>query len=116
MLQLADLVFVGKSLPPRTEGQTPIEAAILGKAILFGPGMENFHQAAAGLVECGGARVIADAAALASACAELLRDDGRREEMAAAAKSWNRANLGATARTIAVLREELSRLPAAGIP
>jgi 3-deoxy-D-manno-octulosonic-acid transferase len=109
LLQLADLVFVGKSLPPRTEGQTPIEAAILAKAILFGPGMENFAQVSAGLVECGGARVVADAAALADTCAELLRDDARRESMSAAARAWNRANHGATARTLAVLREELSR-------
>jgi len=111
LLQLADLVFVGKSLPPRTEGQTPIEAAILGKAILFGPGMDNFSQVAAELVECGGARVVADATGLASTCAELLRDEERRGAMAAAAKAWNLANLGATARTIAVLREELAGCP-----
>jgi 3-deoxy-D-manno-octulosonic-acid transferase len=111
LLQLADLVFVGKSLPPRTEGQTPIEAAILGKAILFGPGMDNFSQVAAELVERGGARVVADATGLASTCAELLRDEERRGAMAAAAKAWNLANLGATARTIAVLREELAGCP-----
>ena len=43
MAQLADLVFVGKSMPPHTEGQTPVEAASLGKAIVFGSGMANFR-------------------------------------------------------------------------
>ena len=43
LTQLADLVFVGKSLPPHTEGQTPVEAAALQKPILFGPGMSNFR-------------------------------------------------------------------------
>ena len=110
MIQLADLVFVGKSLPPRTEGQTPIEAAILAKAILFGPGMDNFAQVSAELVACGGARVVADGAALADACAGLLRDDVRRASMSAAARNWNRANLGATARTLDIVRAELARL------
>ncbi|MEY4006936.1 MAG: hypothetical protein RLZZ221_3032, partial [Verrucomicrobiota bacterium] len=43
LTQLADVVFVGKSLPPHTEGQTPVEAAALGKPLLFGPGMANFR-------------------------------------------------------------------------
>ncbi len=104
LVQLADLVFVGKSLPPRTEGQTPIEAAILGRAMIFGPGMTNFVQVATELADCGGARVVADERELADACLELLKDDTRRGEMASAAMAWNRANNGATARTLAILR------------
>ena len=50
LTQLADVVFVGKSLAPHTEGQTPVEAASLGRPILFGPGMGNFRQLAAELV------------------------------------------------------------------
>ncbi len=36
-LQVADLVFVGRSLAPHMGGQTPIEAAVLEKPVLFGP-------------------------------------------------------------------------------
>jgi 3-deoxy-D-manno-octulosonic-acid transferase len=105
--QLADLVFVGKSLPPHTEGQTPIEAAALAKPILFGPGMANFRRIADELAAASGASVVADATELAAACAELLRDDRRRLAMAAAAQAWHQANRGATERTLAVIRQEL---------
>lgn len=40
---IADIVFVGKSLF-RAEGQSPIEAAAAGRALVTGPGMANFHQ------------------------------------------------------------------------
>lgn len=41
-LSMADLVFIGKSFPPHYGGQTPIEAAVCGKSILYGSHMENF--------------------------------------------------------------------------
>ncbi|HQU09450.1 MAG TPA: glycosyltransferase N-terminal domain-containing protein, partial [Opitutales bacterium] len=39
----ADLVFIGKSIPPNEGGQTPIEAAALGLPIVYGPKMNNFR-------------------------------------------------------------------------
>jgi 3-deoxy-D-manno-octulosonic-acid transferase len=65
LTQLADLVFVGKSLPPHTEGQTPVEAAALEKPILFGPGMSNFRLIARDLLARGAAHEVRDVAALA---------------------------------------------------
>jgi 3-deoxy-D-manno-octulosonic-acid transferase len=109
LAQLADLVFCGKSLPPHTEGQTPVEAAALGKAILFGPGMANFRQIARELGECGGAQVVSDEAGLAAACAALLRDDAKRAAMAAAARAWQQANQGAMKRTLEILRAMLAK-------
>ena len=108
--QLADIVFVGKSLPPHTEGQTPVEAAALGKPILFGPGMGNFRLLARDLLARGAAREVADAAALAAAVQELMRDSGRREALAAAALVWRAANGGALERTLVVMREALAKV------
>jgi len=107
LTQLADLVFVGKSLPPHTDGQTPVEAASLGKPILLGPGMGNFRQLAAELVARGAARRVENAAALAAEASALLGDSARREALAAAAIAWRSDNAGAMARTLAVVREEL---------
>lgn len=107
--QLADVVFVGKSLPPHTEGQTPVEAAALEKPILFGPGMSNFLHLARDLTDRGAARTVADGAALAAQVEELLRDAGGRQALAAAAAAWRRDNAGAVARTLAVIREELAK-------
>jgi len=103
LLQLADVVFVGKSLPPHTEGQTPVESAILGRPILFGPGMGNFRLIARELVDAGAAQIVADAAALTERVAALLGDRAQREAMAAAGQAWHQANVGAVERTLAAL-------------
>jgi 3-deoxy-D-manno-octulosonic-acid transferase len=108
--QLADLVFVGKSLPPHGEGQTPVEAAALGRAILFGPGMSNFRPISQELLATGAARLVSDREELASAATLLMRDQEARAAMATAAQKWHRANQGAVSRTLAALDEELRRL------
>ena len=107
LTQLADLVFVGKSLPPHHEGQTPIEAAALGKAILFGPKLSNFREISRDLSACGAALHVADAAALAEQTQELLSAPAHRAQMAQAAVAWHKANQGAIARTVAAVRAEL---------
>lgn len=109
--QLADLVFVGKSLSPHTEGQTPLEAAALGRAIILGPGMSNFRVIASELIEQGAAVRVGTAEELATTAAALLRDAGRRDALAAAARIWHAKNAGAVARTLVVIREELAKLP-----
>jgi 3-deoxy-D-manno-octulosonic-acid transferase len=109
MTQLADLVFIGKSLPPHTEGQTPVEAATIGKAILFGPGMANFRSIANDLMNRGAARTVADAAALAAQCGALLGDGVAREAIAGACARWRRDNGGGVARTLEAIRAQLGR-------
>lgn len=111
LTQLADLVFIGKSLPPNDGGQTPVEAAALQKPMMFGPAMSNFAAIAAELTACGAACKLPDAYALVAEVPKLMADAPRREAMAAAAAAWRRANAGAVERTIAVLREELARRP-----
>jgi len=110
MTQLADLVFVGKSLAPHTEGQTPVEAAALGKPVLFGPGMGNFRAIAGDLLERGAARSVVDSADLCREACALLRDPQARAAISAAAASWRGDNGGAVERTLAAIREELDRV------
>jgi 3-deoxy-D-manno-octulosonic-acid transferase len=112
LTQLADLVFVGKSLPPHTEGQTPVEAAALEKPILFGPGMGNFRLIAANLLAQGAAREVRDAENLAAEVVALRRDDTLRASLAAAAAEWRGANSGALGRTLKVVLEMLERCSA----
>lgn len=108
--QLADVVFVGKSLPPHEQGQTPVEAAILEKPVLFGPGMSNFREIVAGLVMGGAARVVHDPDELARAVLHLLKSPDERETMARAASAWHAANRGAIDKTTAAI------LHLAGLP
>jgi 3-deoxy-D-manno-octulosonic-acid transferase len=108
--QLAELVFVGKSLPPHTEGQTPVEAAALGRAILFGPGMSNFRPISRELLAANAALVVGDAGELVAASTKLFQGQSIRIAMAEAAQRWHRANQGAVARSLAALDEELRRV------
>jgi 3-deoxy-D-manno-octulosonic-acid transferase len=111
LAQLADIVFVGKSLAPHTEGQTPVEAAILGKPILMGPGMSNFRAISGDLLACGAAATVADPGALAAELALLVRDPARRASMASAAAAWSGENGGAVERTLGAVRAELAAIP-----
>lgn len=108
--QLAELVFVGKSLPPHHEGQTPVEAAALGKPVVFGAVMSNFRSIARDMVAAGAAVPVADADALRATLGTLWADGSARARMAAAAHTWREANQGAVGRTLAVLREVAASL------
>ncbi len=106
--QLAELVFVGKSLPPHHEGQTPVEAAALGKPVVFGSEMSNFRAISRDMRAEGAALAVADAAALRAAVLSLWADAPARTRMAEAAQTWRQANQGAVGRTLTLLREVLA--------
>jgi 3-deoxy-D-manno-octulosonic-acid transferase len=107
LLALGEIVFVGKTLPPHTEGQTPVEAAARGKAVVFGPGTANFRVIARELQACGAARRVADAAELTAALRNFAEDAGAREKAGASGSSWHHGNRGAAERTCRALSEIL---------
>jgi len=107
LTQLADLVFVGKSLAPHDGGQTPVEAAILGKPVLHGPAMTNFRDIIRSLTEAAAVRRVETHADLVREAVALLERPHEREQLAAAARAWSAANRGATDRTLAELRRVL---------
>lgn len=102
--QLADLVFVGKSLAPHDGGQTPVEAAILEKPLLHGPHMTNFRDIIRGLTEAGAVKKVETAAELIRVAVELLGDEPARKRLSESAHTWHEANRGATERTLGVIR------------
>lgn len=108
--QLADLVFTGKSLAPHDGGQTPVEAAVLGQPVLHGPRMTNFHDIIRSLTEAGAVRMVETHSELIAVAVELLQDSGQREKLAAAAREWSEQNRGATERTLAVIRTQLTSI------
>ena len=108
MLQLADVVFVGKSLPPHAEGQTPVESAILGRPILFGPGMGNFQLIARELVNAGAARIVANGDELTAAAIDLLGDSEKRGKYSLAGQVWHQQNVGAVERTLKAIKDCLN--------
>jgi 3-deoxy-D-manno-octulosonic-acid transferase len=102
----ATVVFVGKTLKAKG-GQNPIEPAVLGKPIVFGPHMENFAEIARSFVEAGGAVQVSNATELGQMLAELLEDGERRDYMGRRALAVVQQNLGAIERTVEMLVHRL---------
>ncbi|MBR6797431.1 MAG: 3-deoxy-D-manno-octulosonic acid transferase [Opitutales bacterium] len=109
LTHLAQLAFVGKSLPPNNGGQTPIECAALGVPLVYGPAMTNFKDVCRSLEDCGAAVKVRDAAGAQAKLLSLLAEADVRGKMSASAKSWHRGNQGATARIIKFFDEIFSR-------
>ena len=95
-------MFVGKSLTAEG-GQNPIEPAALGKAVLFGPNMQNFPQIVPQFVERKAAIQVPDAAALERSLAEVLADPGLRARLGERARAVVDENQGGIEKTVAMI-------------
>ena len=96
---LASVTFVGKSLTA-SGGQNPVEPALAGKAVIFGPHMENFEAVVRLLLAAEGAVQVPDAPALEEAVLALLENPHRCEALGENAIHALRGHQGATARTV----------------
>ncbi len=103
---LADAVFVGGSLVP-AGGHNILEPAVVGRAPVFGPSMDNFKEIVARFLEFGAGLQVSDAAQLAAAWTLLLVDAPRREQMGAAAQELVERYRGATEKALARVAELL---------
>jgi len=103
----ATVIFVGKSLTAQG-GQNPIEPGALGKAMVFGPHMQNFAEVVRSFLQQEGAIQARDAAELESAPGELLASPARREQLGRNALKVVRENLGAVIRTVDMIVEQLA--------
>ena len=103
LTRAADLAFCGKSLAPHEGGQTPIECAAAGVAIIYGPRMTNFRDICRGLEKAKAAVRTEDAAGLEARISSLCADENARREMGRNGAAWHQGNRGATERTLALL-------------
>ena len=102
----ATVVFVGKSLTA-IGGQNPSEPGAVGKAMVFGPNMQNFAGIAQSFVAQNAAIQVDDAEMLENVMAELLADEKRRMELGHNALRVVRENMGAIVRTVDIILESL---------
>ena len=103
LTRAADLAFCGKSLAPHEGGQTPIECAAAGVAIVYGPRMSNFRDICRGLETAKAAFRAEDADTLEVKILALCADERGRREMGRNGAVWHQSNRGATERTLALL-------------
>jgi 3-deoxy-D-manno-octulosonic-acid transferase len=104
--QQATLIFIGKSMQAQG-GQNPIEPGALGKAMVFGPNMQNFAEVVASFLAKDGAVQVRDAAGLEKALGDLLADENRRQQLGRNALEVVRENQGAIERTVDMILKNL---------
>ena len=104
----ATVVFVGKSLTAMG-GQNPIEPGAQGKAIVFGPNMQNFTDITRAFLAKNAAVQVKSPDELERTIGELLADDTRRDALGRAAREVVAENLGAVERTVEMILPHLKR-------
>lgn len=103
LTRAADIAFCGKSIPPHEGGQTPIECAAAGVAMVYGPRMTNFRDICRGLEQTQAAFRVENVTQLEVRIAQLCSDGRRRTEVGQNGAAWHQGNRGATERTLALL-------------
>lgn len=73
--RVAPLTFLGRSLSPGATGCSPLEAAALGSAVLYGPHVSAHVESYARLAAAGAARNVRDGESLGSAVIQLSAPD-----------------------------------------
>jgi 3-deoxy-D-manno-octulosonic-acid transferase len=106
LYQIATAVFVGGSIVP-AGGHNILEPAAHGKAIVFGPHMENFHEIAETFLANDAAVRVQNERELEEALLSLIGDPVRRARLGAAARALVVANRGAKDKTLAAIADVL---------
>jgi len=100
---LATVVFIGGSLIPHG-GQNPLEAASLGRPVVFGPSMHNFSEITQRLLERQAALQLTSRGDLLPALKSLMANPAARELMGRRAQETIAQCQGATQKTLELLR------------
>ncbi|MBW1635462.1 MAG: 3-deoxy-D-manno-octulosonic acid transferase [Deltaproteobacteria bacterium] len=100
---MADIAFVGGSLV-NEGGHNPVEPAIFGIPVLFGPYMQDFHEIAGSLVEEGGGEQVTDAADLEHALTLLMDSEDLRSQRGAAAKHYVNRQRGVVEKHLKIIQ------------
>ncbi|MDU9048084.1 MAG: 3-deoxy-D-manno-octulosonic acid transferase [Candidatus Electrothrix sp. Rat3] len=101
----AHIAFVGGSLVQQG-GHNPIEPAIHGVPVLFGPHMEDFSEIAQELLDCGGGKTVT-ADSLTEIMSTLLVDKEARSHMGQTAHELIRRHRGGVQRHVQAIQDLL---------
>ena len=99
----SDLVFVGGSLVP-TGGHNLLEAALVGRPVIFGPHMHNFREITQLILDAGAGSQVQSQEELPALVTRYLQDPQLGQQQGAAGRQLIAAHRGATARTVAHLQ------------
>ncbi|MDR3629370.1 MAG: 3-deoxy-D-manno-octulosonic acid transferase [Desulfocapsaceae bacterium] len=101
-----DIAFTGGSLVDEG-GHNPLEPAVAGVPVLFGPHMEDFAEVASEMIAAGGAIRVADADALFHSLERLVDDSALRQATGQAAAAYVRGKQGVVGNHLDLIRKYL---------
>jgi len=104
LYSVGTIVFCGASLVP-LGGQNPLEAAVWGKVVFYGPSMENFLDAKALLEKAGGGVPVSSPMHLAEQAIWFLRHPDALKKHGAKARQAVMKNQGAAHKHAEVIRK-----------
>jgi len=109
----SDIAFVGGSLFPHG-GQNMMEPAGLGRAVVFGPHIQNFQESVDILLDDDAAKLVQDAGELREVVLALAADPEGAEAMGARARRIVIEHKGASERIMDMIRPHFSASEKAG--
>lgn len=100
----ADIVFVGGSLV-KHGGHNPLEPAVLGKPVLIGPHVHNFHQIVETMEQELALQVVIDTQELQRVVAELIDHPEQARAMGIRGRNCIEANRGALEQQLQLVKQ-----------
>ena len=88
LIKVADLGFMGKTLPPNRGGQNPIEPIALQIPLIVGPHFQNFHETCSDMFLHGAALVCKTKADIINEIRQLVQNPTKRAEVKNNAHQW----------------------------
>ncbi|MDR1413558.1 MAG: hypothetical protein LBI56_01285 [Puniceicoccales bacterium] len=93
---ISTIAFIGKSLPPNTGGQSPLDAACRGIPIIYGDRMTNFRDICSSLERNKCSIRVKNSGDAIAAIVALACGEDRRKNFAKCLREWHRNNCGAS--------------------
>ncbi len=103
---VCDVAFVGGSLVA-AGGHNPLEPAVFGKPVLFGPYMDDFEEISRDLRQCGAGETVSSEEELFTSLDKLFGDISLRQERGRKAMEMMKENQGVTLRHVELIADVL---------
>ncbi len=108
LIKCADFAFLGKTMPPRHEGQNPIEPAAAGLPLVMGPRCTNFSEISKELIQCGAAIEAFSPIEVEQLVSKLAKEKDIRDSMSKAGLDWREKQGSPSQKTLNQIKKILS--------
>ena len=105
LMQVSNMAFLGKTLPPHQGGQNPVEPIASGIPLVIGPNYQNFQETCTDIFHHGAAIRCDSRSDVISKILSLARNPEKRVQLQSASSSWMEQQGTPTDYTLSVIRK-----------